>query len=234
MISVLIPSRGRFDSLLKTVGSFCAQAITRDFEVLIKLDSDDHESIRRLGELDNFGPSIHVVVGPRLRGYFDLNKFYNCLAALSSGRWLFLFNDDARMVTTGWDLILNGRADSARPVFIWPHTEWDYPAHGPNRLADLAIYAESKHYDFPIISRGAYDLMGHFSMSCLNDVYIYDVAVRSNSPREETTALVVTHTYARDETHPHNLNVDGAVTEHRAPAIQRHIDLAVNRLASVL
>jgi hypothetical protein len=234
MISILIPSRGRFDSLLKTVGSFCALAITRDFEILIKLDCDDHESIRRQGELDNFGPSIHVVIGPRLRGYFDLNKFYNCLAALSSGRWLCLFNDDARMVTTGWDIELGNTGDSSKPIFIWPHTEWDYPAHGQNRVADLALYAEKKHYDFPIMSRGAYEALGHFSMSCLNDLYVYDVAMRFPSICRESNSLVVSHSYSRDETHPHDLSMDRAFADHQSPWMRRHIDLAANRLASVL
>jgi hypothetical protein len=234
MISILIPSRGRFSGLLKAVHSFYDKAGGRDFEILIKLDSDDHESIRRIGELEQFGANVHTVVAPRLRGYFDLNKFYNCLAALASGKWLWLFNDDAQVVTPGWDTLIYALANSAAPAFAWPHVEWDYPQNGQDSSKDMAIYSKEFHYDFPVISRGAYDAMGHFSMSNLNDVYIFDVGQRFQHLCHVPKTLVVSHTYLRDETHPHGMKVEDALVVHYGKAVQRHVELAVQRISAVL
>lgn len=105
LLSILIPSRERFDKLLACVGMFVEQLSPEErafTELIIKLDSDDHASIARIPELPFREIEIHVYIADKLQGYRDLYIFYNQCARLSKGRYLMMWNDDATFKTRGW------------------------------------------------------------------------------------------------------------------------------------
>ena len=108
--SVLIPSRARYDRLVKTIDSvFATAADPRRVEVIVRLDEDDEASIRQCETLaawrkaprgvssvtDLTENNIAVVIGPRLNGYASLSQFYEECAARARGAWLWVMNDDA-------------------------------------------------------------------------------------------------------------------------------------------
>lgn len=101
--SILLPSRFRFDRLLKCVDSIHAAATGRDFEIIIRLHDDDESSLSRIPELtDNYG-TVRIITGKTLLAYSSLDSFYDeCqVAAVSDRRWLI--NDDSVIEGTGWD-----------------------------------------------------------------------------------------------------------------------------------
>jgi hypothetical protein len=112
VISVLCPSRGRPDSLWESIGSlndFAADM--HEVEVLVAVDPDD------AGEYDFAADlaGVRLWVAPERYGYTRLHEYCNALAGLARGEWLLNWNDDARMLTAGWDLIIA----SQDPAILW-------------------------------------------------------------------------------------------------------------------
>lgn len=107
MISVLCPSRGRPDSLRESVESLRKYATQPDdLEVLVAIDRDDIA-----GYLDQMRDAQVIFwVSPERHGYTRLHEYYNYLAAtLATGDWLLIWNDDARMLTPGWDQVIGAQ-----------------------------------------------------------------------------------------------------------------------------
>tara|TARA_X000001382_G_scaffold10371_1_gene7154 strand:- start:8222 stop:8974 length:753 start_codon:yes stop_codon:yes gene_type:complete len=158
LVSFLIPSRKRFDNLLKTCNSIAETAtdVSR-VEILIRFDIDDIESVPRIAELPFDKVDIYVIVGERFRGYIDLNKYINECCSISRGDFLFLFNDDTTMASNGWDEVLTDYMDD--DVVLNPST------------ADK----QENINTFPIISRRMYEAMGHFSLQAHNDTWVSEV-----------------------------------------------------------
>ena len=158
LVSVIIPSRNRFETLVESIVSVYETADDPSrVEVLVRFDADDENSVSRISELPFDKIDIRVIVGQRLRGYIDLNKYINECCSIGRGDFLFLFNDDSKIVTKGWDTEL--KKFSGQTVVLNPDT-----------FDDAQIYNT-----FPIISRNIYDLVGHFSLQAHNDTWVSEV-----------------------------------------------------------
>lgn len=100
MISVLTPSRGRPEALLTSIQSILETANNPDdVEILVAVDPDECYDSRLY-------PNTKIWVAPERYGYRGMNKYLNGLAELAQGDWLLNWNDDATMLTPGWDHIL--------------------------------------------------------------------------------------------------------------------------------
>ena len=99
MISVLLPTRNRFDLCKASIQSLYDKAMdAASFEVLLGTDVDDTAPYSTLpGRVFQF----------ERRGYGKLNEYYNVLAEQAEGDWLFVWNDDAEMLADGWDGCIN-------------------------------------------------------------------------------------------------------------------------------
>lgn len=150
MISVLLPSRGRPESLAQSVASLRDLAHAPEgIEVLVAVDDDDPPTARAARDL-----GAKVLVSTRY-GYSRLHMYVNTLAHRAHGDWLLLWNDDARMLTPGWDR----RVEEAAPGVLWP-------AHNGSPYLNT----------FPVVHRRVVDLLGHFSLSPHCDSWVQDVA----------------------------------------------------------
>jgi hypothetical protein len=156
-ISILLPTRKRFDLMLNSIRSLYQKAKhPSDIELMIWLDDDDLESIQRQDEIKEITENYKIFVGDRERGYADLHLFVNKLCKESTGEFLMLWNDDATMTTEYWDVeIMN----------YW----------GETKLLLLNSNHKECHWAFPVLSRDIYDAIGHFSLNCHNDTWIYRV-----------------------------------------------------------
>lgn len=107
MISVLLPTRGRVALLEKSIQSLRSNARSKaSIEILVAADSDDVETLEAAPALAD------VLVTMDRVGYSRLNEYYNALAAQATGDWLVLWNDDATMLTRGWDSVLKKVPDN--------------------------------------------------------------------------------------------------------------------------
>lgn len=77
-------------------------------------------------------------------GYSRLHEYVNRIARIATGEWLTLWNDDARMLTQGWDTIV----EQQEPGVLWPQSN------------DIATCNT-----FPIWPRAWTDATGHVSLS---------------------------------------------------------------------
>jgi glycosyltransferase involved in cell wall biosynthesis len=108
--SIILNSRGRPHYLMSLLDSIFSKAKTPDLiEVLIKLDDDDHETINTIGLLEMINPNLKIIISPRPA---NLHVTINELAAISTGDFLFVINDDVIFNTEDWDSIILEKASA--------------------------------------------------------------------------------------------------------------------------
>ena len=96
LISILVPTRGRPESVFRLIKSINATASRKDLvEILFYVDNDD----------DSFPPSIDLESNVRvIRGErVWISLAWNCLFAHSQGEILMYTGDDIVFETKGWD-----------------------------------------------------------------------------------------------------------------------------------
>lgn len=110
-VSVLIPTRDRIRPLHDSVHSLLSNAEdSRRVEFLLAIDPDiDHEITYPSAA------SVTIWTAPERYGYARLHEYYNHLATLARGTWLLLWNDDAIMLSKGWDAVIA----SQPPSVLW-------------------------------------------------------------------------------------------------------------------
>ena len=146
MISVLIPSRGRPQELEAAVRSLIRRAADPEsIEILIAADRDDQPTIDAACQM-----RVDLYIMPERWGYPGLHLYYNELASHAVGDWIFVFNDDTRMCTFGWDDIIHDQ-----PYLIL-HPFIDYIP---------------EHNSFPIIPGDWVRKLGHVSIGKGTDLW---------------------------------------------------------------
>lgn len=160
-VSVLLPTRGRRESLLTSVTSLVERASGPDeIEILLAFDDDDQASFEYfqdhvVSRLVQRRVAYAAYSFPRL-GYIRLNEYVNSLARQSRGRWLMFWGDDAIMHTQDWDREISDVSDF-RVLRIPTHNQHPY-----------AI--------FPIVPRAWFDLFGYISAHQLTDTWVSQIA----------------------------------------------------------
>ena len=213
LVSFLLPSRtqpGKAHTpatLLNSLESITANSTnTNVYEVLIRFDEDDIQSIDLIPRIHEiFAPTVaevKIIVGPR-RGYEGLHHYYNELAAIATGELLFLWNDDLEIcpVRSPWTTPNGGHHLEA-----WDATlKEDLGDRGPYIFMLFPTEVYSDHISmlsFPILTRRAYEAMGHFSSSPLNDSYLTNVGVMCLDGKNirKRSRIIVHHYPDTDET----------------------------------
>ncbi len=175
LVSFLIPTRKQTTLLRNCVGSIRRLASGRhNYEILLAVDRDDSETLAIIPEIKEFlPPNVLKVIITAPKGYARLHEYYNELAAISSGQLLALWNDDVVMLSKLWDSVLAQElAEGGRNPYLMWHPQEIHGVPGQSLIpGQFAILSGG----FPIIHRDAYEAMGHFSQSPLNDRYLNDV-----------------------------------------------------------
>jgi hypothetical protein len=156
-ISVLLPVRARPIPMDQCLHTLIDTATSPErIEVLIAFDDDDTDTIEYFMDvivpyLDSKGVTYSAMQFKRL-GYLRLNEYLNELANHSTGKWIFFWNDDAVMTTTGWDEVIMQHND--RFALLRAETNHEHP---------YAI--------FPILPRKWVEITGHISPHQINDAW---------------------------------------------------------------
>lgn len=150
MISVLLPTRGRPDGLREAVGSIRRTA-AGPVEILAMADLDDQATQQTITDL-----GLPLYVALERWGYPGLHHYYNRLAEAATGDWMLLWNDDAVMLTPGWDTALD-----RLPVQVVVANPYSNHGEGLNC--------------FPIVRTWAVRALGHFSLSVHADTWWQDI-----------------------------------------------------------
>ena len=156
-ISVLLPVRARPIPMEQCLHTLIDTATSPNrIEILIAFDDDDTDTIEYFMDviapyLDSKGVTYSAMQFKRL-GYIRLNEYLNKLANHSTGSWIFFWNDDAVMTTTGWDDVIREYND--RFALLRAETNHEHP---------YAI--------FPILPRKWVELTDNISPHQINDAW---------------------------------------------------------------
>jgi len=156
VISVLLPTRGRAHLLPTSVGSLLETAWRPDLvQLCYGVDEDDADTRRVLPTFTR--AHDNVVITPR-HGYAGLHHYVNALAERALGERLFLWNDDAVMLTQVWDIVATGFPNEY-VLDCWSN-------HQPTTCA------------FPIVPTHWVRHIGHFSLNAHNDTWWQEIGER--------------------------------------------------------
>ena len=163
LASILLPSRGCYESLVTSISSLINNAYDRScFEIIVKVDDDDLKTAQVLASLQKQCPEtlIRAAVSPRGRGYPDLGKFVNEMAAEARGDWLILWDNDFIMRTKYWDRRIYNTV--AYPAYPWS--------------TELALLTSKENNVLVCIRKFTYKLLGHIALSAIADRWIHDIS----------------------------------------------------------
>lgn len=193
-ISVLIPTRGRASLLVESVISLLKNANSpASLEVLLALDQDDIDTQRQL-KIDSerlakeYGCVMSVHVYPRF-GYKKLNEYLNELSKVAKGDWLFFWNDDAVMLTSGWDTEIR-KQHLVLQLLRMPCKNMEHP---------FAL--------MPIVPREWVKLFGTLSPAAHTDWWVYNVCAPLGLVRN------ISVTYLHNRADVSGLNNDSTYAE---------------------
>lgn len=238
LISFLIPTRGHPDLLIDCVDTLVKHSTGgQRYGLVLAIDEDDSETLAIIPTLEDLiqpdtKPEAWVLkikVTPR-KGYVRLHEYYNELAAMSEGKLLALWNDDVVMVSPMWDFFLAQEfAEKGDTTLMWIPQEigWNQWA-GSHLATQFQLFSGG----FPIIHRKAYEVMGHFSQSPLNDLYLHDVMGRfagMSHDRSYLSRVCIVH----DNSHATNSEIAKPLrSQHNEATIQNHIKADREALSS--
>lgn len=168
LVSVLLPTRLRAACAVDTVNSVLSNCSNPDnVEVLVRDDDDDpqhRQLIDGMAALPH-AHKIRIFTGPRREGYFSLHEFYNELCVQATGDWVMMFNDDAKIVTKGWDEVLE--------KFEPPKKS---PVNSVVAMGHFEMVQKDQDFVFPMVRRQSVKILGHLSLHPHNDawlIYVY-------------------------------------------------------------
>ena len=157
-IAILLPTRGRSDSLERSVKSVIELAADpAKVQIMFGFDNDDDVGTQYFVDelqpwLDKHNVNYTAMTFNPL-GYIRLNEYVNELARNSDARWLVFWNDDAIMETGAWDQeIMTHESEFKLLAF---HTHNDHP-----------------YSIFPIVPREWLDLLGYLSPHQISDAWL--------------------------------------------------------------
>lgn len=161
-VAVLLPTRSRTHALTTSVVSIVEKAADASrIQIIFGFDNDDQTGLNHFVNhiqpwLDDRDIDYEALAFDSM-GYAGLNKYYNELAKSADADWLFVWNDDAVMETTGWDLEIEKYTGQFRLLKVHTHNEHPYSI-------------------FPIIPRAWFDYLGHLSRHQMIDAEISQTA----------------------------------------------------------
>ena len=166
-ISFLVPTRNRYSELRNSINSIranCSRNI--NFEILLAIDTDDEYMISKIREIytNHKTPYCDIKILIMERQYYqNLQNYYNKLCAISKGKLLWLWNDDAKIISQNWDTIIHEEYNNEDFItFMCPEMKDD---------KELTLWG-----GFPIFTKSIYNLLGHISQSPHNDGYLQKLA----------------------------------------------------------
>lgn len=160
LVSILLPTRGRPHFLYGALDSLFTLAHRPDqLEVLLKVDEDDKETQEACHHISTKFP-VRVFVSPRGRGYLDIHLWQNQMTEYATGDWIFIFNDDARMLTAGWDSIIEGCRGGFEDEIMM------FGCHTISRPGSCELF---------LVRRKVHEVLGHLFLSPHGDTWMLSI-----------------------------------------------------------
>lgn len=205
MISFLLPTRKRpgmakmsIDSILNNVDDW------DEIEIVIATDKDDKSSSEQIKEhLTNRSFNNFILLDDfEKQGYEKLYVYYNELSKVATKKWLWLWNDDAKLHSKNPNQILKKYNDEfilINPSVGHPGIKFQMEIEKNNNSSYILneYLFEGKHIDFwddhnktciifPIIPKKWIDVIGYYALSTAIDSWVEYVARLCNIVKSDS------------------------------------------------
>lgn len=152
-VSIIFPSRKRVEMLNETLYSIYSLADLENpnFEVIIKVDFDDHETLDYIKNWSNEYENLYFIVSSRKQGFLNIVDFYEDTIDLAKGKYILVANDDMLFKTQNWNIILESKLN-------------DFKIYFP--------YVNGYREAFYIIPKELYHILGHIAPHNQADTYL--------------------------------------------------------------
>jgi glycosyltransferase involved in cell wall biosynthesis len=197
LVSVIIPTRKRAKDLNNTINSLISLSDSSldNFEIILKVDFDDSETLEYMSELTNEHKNISFIVNSRLNGWYNLVDYIENMIDCSKGEFIFNINDDVLMLTQGWNKIFQERLTEFK--IYYPQVNW-----APDLNGHIHDFREA----FPIYPKKLKELWGYICPHNNVDNWLLDIVTKCTlNPWDEDTIeyiddLYISHAQIPDET----------------------------------
>ena len=152
-ISLFLPSRKRVEFLNETIYSVysLADLSNVNFELIVKIDFDDYESLEYIKNYSNEYENLYFIVSSRKQGWLNFVDWQEDMIDLSKGKYVLGLNDDMIFETQNWNTILESKLKEFKIYFPYVNG-----------------YRES----FWCIPKELYTVLGHISPHNQVDTYL--------------------------------------------------------------
>lgn len=118
-VSIIFPSRKRVEMLNETLYSIYSLADLENpnFEIIIKIDFDDHETLDYIKNWSNEYENLYFIVSSRKQGFLNVVDFTEDMIDLAKGKYILVANDDMLFKTQDWNTILESRLTDFKIYF---------------------------------------------------------------------------------------------------------------------
>lgn len=178
MISLLLPTRNRFEDCNRTIKSFFENAKnSQNLQLILRCDNDDLEFLKNIHKLDHI-EKLTIIVGDKYDGYKSLHKFYNEMINFASGDYIMPINDDLICETKGFDEIIMSKNKEDIKIYVGVsngnYQGWYFPIIQKKIIQEIGHLSKSPFYDgylyFSLNKLGIYEEIDiNFTHHVLND-----------------------------------------------------------------
>ena len=181
-ISIILPSRKRLEGLNDTLFSILKTADPKNlnFEIIIKVDFDDVETIDYIKNWDNEFENITFIINSRRQGWLNMTDYVENMIDIAKGKWILNVNDDVIFKTQNWNTLLISQLKEFKIYF--PKTD-GYPQ------------------SFPIYPKKLKEILGHISLTNQIDTYLYRLSAATKTEMYINDVYIEHDLDLRDETH---------------------------------
>lgn len=157
-IAVLLATRGRTDSLGRSIKSLLTMADDpKSIQLFFAFDDDDEIGTKYFTKelqpwLNEFG-AVYKAMAFKRMGYLALHKYNNAMAKHADADWLMIWNDDAHMLTQGWDSVIESYTGQFKLLSVKTHNLHPYSI-------------------FPIVPRAWFEILGYISPHPTQDGWV--------------------------------------------------------------
>ena len=182
-ISIVLPTRKRVDRLNETIYSILSLADESNinFEIIIKADYDDIDTIDYMKNYSNEYVNIKFLISSRLGGWLNMVDYVEDMIDIAKGKWILNVNDDMVFTSKNWNTIIMSHLDKF--CICYPQVNG---------------YKES----FPVYPKKLKHILGHISPHNQIDTYLYTLGNHTGINKYVTDVTFYHHqNEIEDETH---------------------------------
>jgi len=151
-ISIILPTRKRVEMLNETLYSIysLADLNNSNFEVIVKIDFDDYETLDYIKNWSNEYENLYFIVSSRKKGFLNLVDFLEDMVDLAKGKYILVANDDMLVKTQNWNTILESLLTEFKIYFPYVNgyreSFWCIPKELYTILGHIAPHNQSDTY----------------------------------------------------------------------------------------